>query len=315
MTALAFSPTDVFTVLDASHRACDEAWPGEVSRAFARTGAGALTMAAISLLDEPAGELLQMHAVCAEIDDLLGLGQRSMSPHQLAAVYAARATANSAAHVFADGLPCGFERALGGLELTDFLGLASPLARGGFISFGAGLTTARGLTASSQRRLVGLALHLGRVWEARRALAAGIEPIEARDGTEASMRIGRWDAASARAARTGDPSAASEAMTLWDAFLRDGWVVVRAEAGTGRRRIVLVRVPRQEDAADLRLSPRERAVTEGVARALSNKEIGFELGIPTSSVAVALHRAQRKLGVRTRLELIHLRRWLCPDEA
>jgi DNA-binding NarL/FixJ family response regulator len=52
------------------------------------------------------------------------------------------------------------------------------------------------------------------------------------------------------------------------------------------------------------LSPRER---EAVSRAMlgeSNKVIAYELGVSASTVGVLLHRAARKLGTRTRAELV-----------
>jgi DNA-binding CsgD family transcriptional regulator len=52
------------------------------------------------------------------------------------------------------------------------------------------------------------------------------------------------------------------------------------------------------------LSPRER---EAVSRAMlgeSNKVIAYELGVSASTVGVLLHRAARKLGSRTRAELL-----------
>jgi DNA-binding CsgD family transcriptional regulator len=51
-------------------------------------------------------------------------------------------------------------------------------------------------------------------------------------------------------------------------------------------------------------------VVDLVASALSNKEVGYELGIPETSVATILLRARQKLGVGSRLELVQLKRWL-----
>jgi len=49
---------------------------------------------------------------------------------------------------------------------------------------------------------------------------------------------------------------------------------------------------------------------EAAARGLSNKEIGFELGVDQATVATRLQRAQRRLGVRSRVELLRLARAL-----
>jgi DNA-binding CsgD family transcriptional regulator len=47
-----------------------------------------------------------------------------------------------------------------------------------------------------------------------------------------------------------------------------------------------------------------------VASGMSNKEVGYQLGIPETSVATILLRARQKLGVGSRLELVQLKRWL-----
>jgi DNA-binding NarL/FixJ family response regulator len=80
--------------------------------------------------------------------------------------------------------------------------------------------------------------------------------------------------------------------TLLDQFERDGkqyLVAVRDDAACGGLAL---------------LSSRERQVVAFAARGLSNKVVGFELGISTSTVGVLLSRASAKLGVRSRRELL-----------
>jgi two-component system nitrate/nitrite response regulator NarL len=52
-----------------------------------------------------------------------------------------------------------------------------------------------------------------------------------------------------------------------------------------------------------RLSPRERDVVGGVARSLSNREIGAELGICEQTVKNVLTSVFRKMGVRSRVQV------------
>ena len=61
---------------------------------------------------------------------------------------------------------------------------------------------------------------------------------------------------------------------------------------------------RSEPKSSLRLSRREQQVVERVALGITEKEIAFSLGIAGSTVRVLLGRAARKLGARTRAELI-----------
>lgn len=57
-------------------------------------------------------------------------------------------------------------------------------------------------------------------------------------------------------------------------------------------------------AREARLSPREREVVHFAARGHSNKLIGYELGLATSTVGVLLWRAAAKLGVSSREEFL-----------
>ena len=61
------------------------------------------------------------------------------------------------------------------------------------------------------------------------------------------------------------------------------------------------------------LSRREREAVSRAALGETNKVIAFELGVSASTVGVLLHRAARKLGVRTRAELVERFRQMRPS--
>ncbi len=110
-------------------------------------------------------------------------------------------------------------------------------------------------------------------------------------------------------ARHDDPIEATEA---WTALVSGRWSLVdRFEQG-GRRYIVARR--NEHALTDPRaLSPRERAVTHLVARGKSNKLVAYELGLTESTVATHLTTAMRKLGARTRCDLIQMLSGLVPS--
>ena len=62
------------------------------------------------------------------------------------------------------------------------------------------------------------------------------------------------------------------------------------------------------------LSRREREAVSRAALGETNKVIAFELGVSASTVGVLLHRAARKLRVRTRAELLERFRQMRPSE-
>ncbi|NVB85609.1 MAG: helix-turn-helix transcriptional regulator [Kofleriaceae bacterium] len=127
------------------------------------------------------------------------------------------------------------------------------------------------------------------------------------EGTTSSARSAVRDAVlrqerSRGPARREDPAEATEA---WTALVEGRWSLVdRFERG-GRRYIVARR--NEHPLSDPRaLSQRERAVVHLVALGKSNKLVAYELGLTESTVATHLQAAMRKLGARTRVDLIQL---------
>lgn len=116
-------------------------------------------------------------------------------------------------------------------------------------------------------------------------------------------RVRAWVAARS-ARRTADPVARLDG---WTPLVEGRWSLVERLESDGRRFVVV-----HENAPDLpdprALTARERAVVQLVALGDSNKHVAYELGLPLGTVAHALHAGARKLGVRSRAELVrHVR--------
>ncbi|HVH04589.1 MAG TPA: helix-turn-helix transcriptional regulator [Myxococcota bacterium] len=85
---------------------------------------------------------------------------------------------------------------------------------------------------------------------------------------------------------------AADRVLLVDRFERDGW---RFDVAHEPARVGLHG-----------LSARERSAAEGLGRGLAPKEIAYAQGVAPSTVANALGRARRKLGLRSLAELAAL---------
>ena len=98
---------------------------------------------------------------------------------------------------------------------------------------------------------------------------------------------------------------ADEALSLWRGLASGRWSLVDRWDTDGRRFVVArrnhaaFRDPRQ-------LTRRELEVAERVARGDSNAEVGYALGLATSTVSTQLSRALTKLGLNRREELVAL---------
>lgn len=90
----------------------------------------------------------------------------------------------------------------------------------------------------------------------------------------------------------------AEALALWRGLVDGRWALVDRFEYDGRRYLV---ARRNEHEA---LSPRERQVVAHVVMGRGNKFVAHALGVSTSSVATHLAAAMRKLGVRSRAELV-----------
>ena len=102
------------------------------------------------------------------------------------------------------------------------------------------------------------------------------------------------------AIRKRDPE---RAVAQWKALVDARWSLVDRFERDGKHYLVAHRNDPPAGAV-AELSDRERQVTALAAVGHANKMIAYELGIAASTVGVLLGRAARRLGVRTRAELI-----------
>ena len=99
--------------------------------------------------------------------------------------------------------------------------------------------------------------------------------------------------------------APEEALGLWRALVGGRWSLVDHFDSDGRRFVVAHRnEPGNTDPRGL--TRRERQAAEQLGRGNSPKEIAYALGLAASTVANALSRARRKLGLRSLAELAGL---------
>ena len=96
---------------------------------------------------------------------------------------------------------------------------------------------------------------------------------------------------------------ADHAHRLWEGLLAGRWTLVDWFDTDGRRFIITKRNDRLPHPSR-GLTPRERQVTMRGALGASSKAIGYELGISPSRVSSLLNAAMRKLGVRTKAQLV-----------
>jgi DNA-binding NarL/FixJ family response regulator len=95
---------------------------------------------------------------------------------------------------------------------------------------------------------------------------------------------------------------AADALSVWEALVAGRWSLVDHFDHGGRRYLVARRDDRQR--RRLRLAPREWQVVAYAATGHANKVIAYELALSTSTVATCLGRAARKMGAKSRVELI-----------
>jgi DNA-binding CsgD family transcriptional regulator len=94
-----------------------------------------------------------------------------------------------------------------------------------------------------------------------------------------------------------------ERIRLWTALLEGRWSIVESSERDGKR--VLLACRNEPRTLPVRqLTARQRSVVSYAAVGHSYKYIAYELGISVTGVATELRAAMRKLGIRSRAELI-----------
>lgn len=84
------------------------------------------------------------------------------------------------------------------------------------------------------------------------------------------------------------------------------WTLVERVDTDGKRLLLAKRNP-PDSIAHRALTERERAVVERASLGGSLRHVAYELGLAESTVSEALSRALKKLGIKTRAELLELR--------
>ncbi|MFW2389534.1 MAG: helix-turn-helix transcriptional regulator [Polyangiales bacterium] len=104
--------------------------------------------------------------------------------------------------------------------------------------------------------------------------------------------------------RDTDPDSALE---MWKALVQGRWSMVDWFDTDGRRFVLAI--PNSPDVTDPRgLTERESQVVTYAVMGHTNKMLAYRLGLSTSRISTLLRSAMRKLGVRTRAQLVgHLR--------
>lgn len=96
---------------------------------------------------------------------------------------------------------------------------------------------------------------------------------------------------------------ADRAIRLWEGLMQGRWTLVDWFDSDGRRFIIVKQNPPRRG-YPRGLTKREREVAMSAALGASSKATGYDLGISPSRVSALLKAAMRKLGVRTKAQLV-----------
>ena len=128
----------------------------------------------------------------------------------------------------------------------------------------------------------------GRVLHAERAAQASLPALQRAARGSERARVHR---------------AELDSLDSWQALVEGRWSLVDEVEADGRR-VLLVHRNAPELVDPRRLTAMERIVAGYVALGHSNKLIAYELGLAPSTVALHLNGVARKLGLRTRVEVV-----------
>ena len=96
---------------------------------------------------------------------------------------------------------------------------------------------------------------------------------------------------------------ADRAIHLWEGLVRGRWTLVDWFDADGRR-FIIAKLNPLRDGVPRGLTARERQVALSAALGESSKSTGYQLGISPSRVSALLKAAMRKLGVRSKAQLV-----------
>lgn len=203
--------------------------------------------------------------------------------------------------------------------VTDYVALQSIEPGGTCVVMAAGQAKSRTFDARTRRLWSRINVHIGAGRRLRDAIANNggaeeavlspsgkLEHAEGDGATPTARALLREAVARVERARgkqrRSDPEAAAEA---WTALVSGRWSLVDRYERGGRRYVVARR--NEHVVADPRaLTQRQRAIVHLAALGKANKLIGYELGLSESTVGSHLSQAMRKLGAKTRVDLIRV---------
>ena len=197
--------------------------------------------------------------------------------------------------------------------IVDSLGVVSRDVNGdGFCAF-VGVDHVGVLTPRESRLLGKLATHIGAGDRLRRAGSTkridDAEAILAPDGNvlhAQGIAIDKREALDEGRRRRNQSRStkddADKALEVWKGLVAGRWSLVDHFDTDGKRLLLAIKNSATVDKrADL--TARERRVCALVAMGHRDKEIAYMLGLTLASITASMHRARRKLGVRSRTEL------------
>jgi len=211
---------------------------------------------------------------------------------------------------------------------ADVLGITAVDSRGAGVAIVAPLREVTALSPQDQQRWEMLAAHLDAGHRLRRGLADENQddppPSDLPYGAEAIFDARSFRITDAVGQAT-QPAAAKKlreaaiavdkargpmresdperALKIWRALVRGRWSTVDWFDSDGRRFVLAI--PNSPHVSDPRgLTDRERQVVAYAGMGQTNKMIGYRLGLSRSRVSLLLRSAMRKLGVRTRAQLV-----------
>jgi DNA-binding CsgD family transcriptional regulator len=209
-----------------------------------------------------------------------------------------------------------------GRGIVDSIGLTSLDAQGNGAGVCTGLAHQGSLSPREARLLARLATHVGardrlrdvdgarRLDEAEVVFSQDGKMVHAQDEVVTRARAGAAKAGlAARDFARKSRHDVEKALEVWQGLVDGRWSIVDHVDTDGRRFVLAVKnAPRIDRRANL--TPTQRRVTALAAMGHSDKEVSYMLGVPATAVDAALRRARRKLGAKSRTELVMLwRRW------
>lgn len=210
-----------------------------------------------------------------------------------------------------------FAEFLRAMDARDYLAFRTIETGGKGVAISAGQVRERTIDRRTQQLWARVAAHIGAARRLRAALTPPDHAVEAvltpsgrlehAEGGATTVRealrtaVRRQERARGRQRRT-DPDGATEA---WTALVSGRWSLVDRFERDGRRYIV-ARANAHALPDPRGLTERERGVVHLAALGKHNKLSAYELGISASTVASHLSSAMKKLGARTRVDLIRI---------